>query len=59
MITQRGNVCYILGKLCEIEGKIDAAKMWYRLTLDTASPGFVGLGLAGDALRKLGEQHYK
>ena len=55
----RGIACYILGRLCELRGKKDDAKWWYRTSMETAEWTFSSRPQAAAGLRRLGEEFYK
>jgi tetratricopeptide (TPR) repeat protein len=54
-----GNVFYLAGKACEMRGQPEAAKQWYRKSLDSLSGNFATRPLSAIGLRKLGEEYYK
>lgn len=52
----RGNVACMFGRLCELRGKTDDAKWWYRQAVDTHFWNFTLRPVAGAGLRRLGEK---
>ncbi|HVT88876.1 MAG TPA: tetratricopeptide repeat protein [Tepidisphaeraceae bacterium] len=57
--AQCGNVCYCLGRICELNHHDEEAKWWYRAAMKTPDMGFMGRPLAFNALKRLGEDYYK
>lgn len=55
----RGNLAFMLGKICEIQSHPEEAKTWYRMAMNCFPGNFVGKAPAGKSLRKLGEETYK
>jgi hypothetical protein len=54
-----GNVCYILGRVCELRHQDDAAKAWYRASLESRNDDYACRPLCAIALRRLGEEFFK
>jgi len=54
-----GNAEYFLGRLCELRGKKDDARWWYRTSLDSGEWTFSCRPQAAAGLRRLGEEYYK
>ena len=55
----RTNAAFFLGRFCEIRGKFEDAKWWYRTALKTQDWTASGRPQAAAALRRLGEEFYK
>jgi tetratricopeptide (TPR) repeat protein len=55
----RGNVAYVLGRVCELRGNLDEAKWWYVTAIEAPGHDFVGRPFAAMALRRLGDEYYK
>jgi tetratricopeptide (TPR) repeat protein len=59
LAVQRGNICFILGRICELRNHNDDAKWWYRQSLDSDAEDFTCRAMSAVALRKLGEEYFK
>jgi hypothetical protein len=59
LTVQRGNICFILGRLCELRNHNDDAKWWYRQSLDADADYFPCKPKSAVALRRLGDEYYK
>jgi tetratricopeptide (TPR) repeat protein len=55
----RGCATYFLGRFCELRGKTDDAKWWYRQSMETAEWTNSCRPQSAAALRRLGEEYYK
>lgn len=54
----RGNVCYFLGRLCELRNLNDDAKWWYSAAMECPDLSISTRPLAALGLRRLGEEYY-
>jgi hypothetical protein len=55
----RGTCAYFLGRLCELRGKLDDAKWWYQLSMETGEWNHSCRPQAASSLRRLGVEYYK
>jgi tetratricopeptide (TPR) repeat protein len=55
----RTNAAYFLGRLCELRGKKDDARFWYRTAMETEEWTASCRPQAALGLRRLGEEFYK
>jgi hypothetical protein len=53
------NCAYFLGRLCELRGKTEDAKWWYRTSMQTQEWTASCRPQSAAALRRMGEEFYK
>jgi len=57
--SYRANCAYFFGRLCELRGKTEDAKWWYRTSMQTQEWNGSCRPQAAAALRRMGEEFYK